>query len=127
MPHITLEYSNNINIEKDFRQLFFLIHQAIHQTLGIDTLNMKSRAIALNDYFIEDGSPDHAFAHLQIKFLDRHQPASLKKLGDEIFNLMVEFFEGQTDALIFQPSFEITEINHEFYFKWNEDRIRIKH
>lgn len=124
MPHITLEYTNNLKVRKDFNQLFPKIHKLIAESLSVDPLNCKSRANHLDNYYIADGNPKQAFAHLQIKILDRHEPEKVKKLGEAIFDALTEFFIGQTNDLIFQPSVEINELKGELYFKLPSDQIK---
>ncbi len=123
MPHIKLEYTNNIIVEKDFKQLFSEIHQIINLTLGINPLNMKSRAVVLENYFIADGNADHAFAHLQIKILDRHKAENLTKLGEAASKILADFFEAKTNGLVFQASVEISEMKGNLYFKWHGEKI----
>ena len=69
MPHIVLEYSANLYDLPSFSALFAEIHQVLHREGGIRLENCKSRARAAHHYFIADGSPDHAFVHLNIEFV----------------------------------------------------------
>ncbi len=117
MPHISLEYSSNISITKDFGALFGQIHQLLEHSLKVNPLNCKSRIITHDNYFIADGNENHAFAHLQIKVLDKHPMEGKQEVGEGAFELLKEFFKGQTGGLIFQPSVEIHEMKEDLYYK----------
>jgi 5-carboxymethyl-2-hydroxymuconate isomerase len=104
MPHITLEYSSNIKITKNFGEFFNEVHQLLVHYLHVDTLNCKSRVICHDKFYIADGNIKHAFAHLQIKVLDRHPMKGKQDMGNQSFKLLKEFFFGQVDGLCFQPS-----------------------
>lgn len=66
MPHLILEYSNNIRDELDLPKLLLDVHRAIVDT-GIFKLKFfKSRVIKHDIFFIGDGSVDQAFVHLAI-------------------------------------------------------------
>ena len=126
MPQITLEYTDNIKVTGSFNLLFSEIHQRINQTLGINPLNIKSRVIVLNNYYIADGTPAHAFAHLQIKILDGHKSDKIVKLGEAVFKTLEGFFQDQVNGLAFQPSVEISEMKRELYFKFPVEKINLK-
>jgi len=117
MPHITLEYSSNIRITKDLGVLFSQIHKLLEHSLNINTLNCKSRANCQDTFFLADGDKKHAFAHLQIKVLDKHPLEGKQELGAGAFELVKVFFYGQVEGLCFQPSVEILEMKKDLYYK----------
>jgi len=117
MPHITLEYSSNIPITKDFGKLFGQIHQLLERSLKVNPLNCKSRVICHDNFFVAKGDLKHAFAHLQIKVLDRHPFEGKQEVGAGAFELLKEFYMDQVDGLIFQPSVEIHEMKGDLYYK----------
>ena len=123
MPHITLEYSSNIRITKDFGALFGQIHQLLECSLKVNPLNCKSRIICHESYFIVDGNENHAFAHLQIKVLDKHPLEGKKELGSGAFELLRDFFKDEVDGLCFQPSVEIHEMKGDLYYKLGVEEI----
>ncbi len=123
MPHITLEISDNIEILKDFSTLFGPLHKILADKLGVNELNCKSRVVRHSEYFIADGRPNQAFAHLVIKTLDRHSQETGKAAGEAAFGLLQEFFEGQTGSFHFQPSVEIHQMKAAGYFKWPIEKI----
>lgn len=123
MPHITLEISDNIKVLKDFGDLFGPIHKMLAEKLGVNEFNCKSRVIRHREYFIYDGRPNQAFAHLTIKTLDRHTDINKKAAGEAAFSILEDFFADQAAAFDFQPSVEVHEMKRALYFKWPKEKI----
>jgi 5-carboxymethyl-2-hydroxymuconate isomerase len=62
MPHLTLEYSDNIDV--DVQPLLARLHEELVATGAINLKGIKSRAIQHTQYRIADGNPDYAFVHV---------------------------------------------------------------
>jgi 5-carboxymethyl-2-hydroxymuconate isomerase len=62
MPHLTLEYTDNIDV--DVQPLLARLHEEIVATGAINLKGIKSRAIKHTQYRIADGDPDYAFVHV---------------------------------------------------------------
>jgi 5-carboxymethyl-2-hydroxymuconate isomerase len=62
MPHLTLEYSDNIDV--DVQPLLARLHKELVATGAINLKGIKSRAIQHTQYRIADGNPDYAFVHV---------------------------------------------------------------
>lgn len=62
MPHLTLEYTDNIEV--DVQPLLARLHEEVVATGAINLKGIKSRAIKHNQYRIADGDPDYAFVHV---------------------------------------------------------------
>ena len=64
MPHVTLEYSDNLEFEA--QPLFARLHDELVATGAVNMKGLKSRAIRHTEYRIADGYEGYAFAHLTI-------------------------------------------------------------
>ncbi|MGB0387988.1 MAG: 5-carboxymethyl-2-hydroxymuconate Delta-isomerase, partial [Ardenticatenaceae bacterium] len=64
MPHLILEYSENIEI--DIQPLFAELHDEMVATGAINMKGLKSRAIRHTEYRIADGYEGYGFVHLNI-------------------------------------------------------------
>ena len=62
MPHLTLEYTDNIEVE--IQPLLARLHEEVVATGAISLKGIKSRAICHTQYRIADGNPDYAFVHV---------------------------------------------------------------
>ena len=62
MPHLTLEYSDNLEV--DVQPLLARLHDEVVATGAINLKGIKSRAIKHTQYRIAEGDPDYAFVHV---------------------------------------------------------------
>jgi len=84
MPHLTLEYTDNL--EFDVQPLLARLHDELAATGVINLKGIKSRAIRHTDYRIADGDPDYAFVHIGLLIregrpLDVQQDAARRMLA----------------------------------------------
>ena len=114
MPHIILQYTDNIVLKQNFNQLFSKIHTALSGIAGINPKNCKSRAIKLANYFIGDGDKSKAFAHLEIRIFEGRAKDIKQKIGNEVLILLKNHYPENLDI---QFTVEIIEMNPELYFK----------
>lgn len=64
MPHLILEYTDNLNFE--IQPLLARLHRELVATGAINLKGIKSRAVRYSDYRIADGNPDYAFVHVNL-------------------------------------------------------------
>jgi 5-carboxymethyl-2-hydroxymuconate isomerase len=64
MPHLTLEYSDNLEI--NIQPLLARLHDELVATGAVNMKGLKSRAIRHTDYRLADGDEGYAFVHLNI-------------------------------------------------------------
>lgn len=62
MPHLTLEYTANLDFE--VQPLLARLHEELVATGAVNLKGIKSRAIRHADYRIADGDPAYAFVHV---------------------------------------------------------------
>lgn len=116
MPHITLEYSNNIGRHSDTRLLFDNIHQLLANELPTELSTCKSRAVVCDNYWLGDGDINNAFAHLNIKVMSGRSVEKKTYLGHVLLEMMNQFFHPLTAGLDLQLSVEIQDLDP-LYFK----------
>lgn len=119
MPHLTLEYTDNIHTQINFEQLFSKLHTLLHELANAEINSCKSRAIKLTNYFIGDGSKPEAFVHLDISLLAGRTDQAKQELGKLALALLEHYFHSETTLHTLQTSVKITDIPVEFYFKRN--------
>jgi len=64
MPHLTLEYTDNLSF--DVQPLLARLHTEVVATGAINLKGIKSRAVRHTEYRIADGNPDYAFVHVNL-------------------------------------------------------------
>lgn len=66
MPHITIEYSANVEKDVDVRGLVHAIHQAAIESGVFELAAIRTRASRRDVYEIADGDPGNAFIHVDV-------------------------------------------------------------
>ena len=64
MPHLTLEYTDNLTF--DVQSLLARLHDELAATGAVNLKGIKSRAIRRTEYRIADGNPAYAFVHVNL-------------------------------------------------------------
>jgi len=118
MPQIRLEYSSNITQEIDSKEIFSKIHQVLQDVGGISVQNCKSRAIRRNDYYIAKGEREHAFIHLEIRFIEGRSPALKASIGEHILQFFEIYLAESIALLKLQITVEIIDIQKRNYYKF---------
>ena len=121
MPHIRLEYSNNLNITFKLHDLFREIHHILHEVAGIEISNCKSRVIRSSDFFIGEGDDQEALVHLDIHFLEGRSNDIKKDTGNRLLSLLKKYFKEEDNSCRIQITIEIHDIIRETYFKYSVD------
>lgn len=116
MPHLILEYSNNISEKPEFTALFRTLHTLLETQLPTALSNCKSRAIQHSQYHVGNGDPQNAFIHLEVKVLPGRTPEHLEKIGTQLFETLKAHFVNSTAQKNLQLTVELTTLSR-CYFK----------
>ncbi len=114
MPHLVLEYSDNVMQPVDWSALFSGLHQAVAEA-GAPRQNCKSRAIRHETYQVADGLPGSAFVHLTIGLLAGRTDEVKAALARRCLELLAETFRPSLDSLDLQISVELRDLHRESY------------
>jgi 5-carboxymethyl-2-hydroxymuconate isomerase len=117
MPHLTLEYTRNLQSKIEFKEIFSKIHEEIIGTGEFVPDDIKSRAICINNYFIGDGNPDKGFVHLRISLMDRRDENLKIKLSKALLQVLTNYLKVNTKGNKCQITVEVVNINSIFYSK----------
>jgi len=90
MPHLTLEYSDNIEV--DVQPLLARLHEEVVATGAINLKGIKSRAIKHTQYRIADGDPDYAFVHVGLLIREGRPIEIQKDATQRVMNILKETF-----------------------------------
>lgn len=114
MPHIRLEYTNNLgNI--DFQKIFSEIHSILATITDVETC--KSRAIPLTNYYIGKDNNNHAFIHVELKLLAGRSLAIKQQIGEQIMAVLKKNLKIPSN-LNLQVTLEICDIDNLTYLKF---------
>lgn len=127
MPHFIIEYTNNIKEEANISNLLQKVNKILISRSDIfPTGGIRSRAIALEDYYIADGKEDDAFVHAIFKIGAGRIEEDKKETCDRIFNMMKEHFANLYANRYFALSMELVEFNEGGTYKWNNIHGRFR-
>ena len=90
MPHLTLEYSDNIEV--DVQPLLARLHEEVVATGAINLKGIKSRAIKHTQYRVADGDPDYAFVHVGLLIREGRPLEVQKEATQRVMKVLKETF-----------------------------------
>jgi 5-carboxymethyl-2-hydroxymuconate isomerase len=90
MPHLTLEYSDNIEV--DVQPLLARLHEEVVATGAINLKGIKSRAIKYTQYRVADGDPGYAFVHVGLLIRGGRPIEIQKEATQRVMKVLKETF-----------------------------------
>lgn len=91
MPHLTLEYSDNI--EFDVQSLLARLSEAMVATGAVNLKGLKCRAVCYKDYRIADGHEAYGFVHLNIHIRDGRSIETQQEMTRRTMKVLEETFQ----------------------------------
>lgn len=89
MPHLTLEYTNNLATINAGRILLALNH-ALVASGHFKEMDIKSRAIALDTWHVGVTTAPHAFVHVKLAILSGRPPEVKSALSNALLRVLSE-------------------------------------
>lgn len=131
MPHLTLDYSANLESGGDFPGLCTELAKTIvdQREDGKPVFpigGVRVRAIAAHAYCIADGQPDAGYVHGRFAIGAGRSEAARKAAGDALFGVMKTHFERQFASQGLALSLEIAEFSEAGTWKHNNLHARFK-
>jgi len=90
MPHLTLEYTDNLNFE--VQPLLARLHSELVATGAINLKGIKSRAVRHSQYRIADGDPNYAFVHVSLLIREGRPLEIQKDAAQRVMAVLKETF-----------------------------------
>jgi 5-carboxymethyl-2-hydroxymuconate isomerase len=117
MPHLTLEYTENLSSTPPTKELLLSLHHLLEAIAGIRVGNCKSRWRKVEDWVVGDGDPDAAFVHLDFRFLEGRPLEIQQAVGQSALDALKAHFHPAPDGVDLQITVEVGEIGKATYFK----------
>lgn len=112
MPHVIVEYTDNIKEEAEIRSLLQKINHSLLDNDGLFPIGgIRSRAIELQDYFVADGAEDDAFVHVTLKIGAGRTEEQKKSACDKLFEAIKAHFSDLFEERYLALSMELYEFN----------------
>lgn len=118
MPHCLLEYSNNLVENVDFPQLFNRLHQTLMNDKLFNVEDIKSRALAYDQYFVGEGQLQKSFITLTVSILSGRDIETKKKLSDDCLKFLKSEFKESIEKLNCNVTVRISDIERESYSRY---------
>lgn len=108
MPHLTLEYSDNL--EFDVQPLLARLHAELVSTGAINLKGIKSRAIRHTEFRIADGNKDYAFVHVGLLIREGRPLEIQQDAAQRVLMVLKETFRQQSETGYISLSVDIKEM-----------------
>ena len=116
MPHVVLEYSDDLSPLPDLHVVFSDVHAALESITGASRANAKSRATGVESY-VGDGDVGNAFVHLDIRLMEGRSQAVKRELSDRCLDIVVGAFTDAGKGRNLQCTVAVSDLKRATYAK----------
>ena len=108
MPHLTLEYTDNLTV--DVQPLLARLFDEVVATGAINLKGLKGRAICHKDYRIADGNPQYAFVHVSLLIREGRPPEVQQDATRRVMAVLQDTFGKRFENSYLSLSVDIKEM-----------------
>ncbi|KIC13971.1 5-carboxymethyl-2-hydroxymuconate Delta-isomerase [Leisingera sp. ANG-Vp] len=113
MPHITLDYSANMEERTDIAALCSYLRQAAAATGVFPLAGIRVRAFAANHVSIADGNPQHGYIDISVRLRAGRDLDTRKRAAQAVFDAAQSFLEPAMQQHSIALSLEMRDIDPE--------------
>ncbi len=113
MPHINIQYSQNLQPDIDIQHLCETIRQACLTIEAFPMAGIRVRATAVDYYAIADGNPAHGFIDIIVRLREGRTFEVRQAAIQDIFDVAKAFLGPAFETRSIALSAEIIDINAE--------------
>jgi 5-carboxymethyl-2-hydroxymuconate isomerase len=125
MPHLIVEYTDNLRAEGDIPGLLRKANAALIAQGGVFKPGaVRSRAIELHDYCMADDQADYAFVHCTLKIGRGRSAEEQRTACSALFEMIKEHFAALYARRYLALSLELYEFNEGGTYKHNNVHAR---
>ncbi|KNG94887.1 5-carboxymethyl-2-hydroxymuconate Delta-isomerase [Pseudaestuariivita atlantica] len=126
MPHLTLEYSPNLEPEVDMTALCDALREAMIETGVFPMPGIRVRAYPATHMSVADGDPKHAFIDMSLRLRAGRSDADKHRATDHVFDAARAFLAPVMERRSLALSFEMRDINPDLSRKTGTIRDHLK-
>ncbi len=119
MPHIVVEYSDNLRERVDVAALIGCVHDAALTTGVFPLGGTRTRGSVRFDYKIADGDPRYGFIHIVMRIGQGRDQATKSAAAETVFQTASAFLDHAFETAPLALSLEMQEIDSSLSFKRN--------
>ncbi|MFK7957118.1 MAG: hypothetical protein AB8B96_13570 [Lysobacterales bacterium] len=122
MPHVIVEYSENLKQTLDIPGLLDALHAKAVSLESLPTGGIRSRAIGYRDYRVADSHPDNGFIYITLRIGQGRSDETQKVVGQALFDALNHFVREACKHRPLSLGLEIQEIDPQT--RWKQSNIR---
>lgn len=126
MPHLSVEYSANLEGRADIARLCDTLLKTVLATGLFEVGAARVRAIRCDHYAIADRLADNAFVDLNFRIGAGRSHEDRKRAGEALFAAAQDALAPLFDTPYFALSLEVREIDPELSWKRNSMHARLR-
>lgn len=111
MPHITMDYSPNLETRLDMAGLCRTLRDVAAATGILPLAGLRVRATACSHVVIADGNPEHAFLDISLRLRAGRSEVDKARVTAAIFDAAEAYCAEMLATSSFMLSFELRDIN----------------
>ena len=124
MPHLTLEYSDNLPGPVDFEALLARLHATLAEAGSAPLAQIKSRAVPCRIFRVGAGSAESVFVHLTVALLAGRDLERRRAIAERLLAVLRETFACVWAERPCDLTVDVREMERETYAKAMNDRAR---
>jgi 5-carboxymethyl-2-hydroxymuconate isomerase len=117
MPHITVEYSSNLESWVSVKALIEELHRAVVQSGLFETAAVRTRALPRSVYLIADGAAQNVFLHIVARIRAGRTTEDRKSLGASLLRAAKDAIAALPASAPIALTVEVQEIDPEMLFR----------
>jgi 5-carboxymethyl-2-hydroxymuconate isomerase len=119
LPHLTIEYSANLEHVIQVQSLVDRLHRAAVETEVFPIGGIRTRAVVREHFRVADGHPENAFVHVVLRMARGRDVETRQRVGQHLFNTLCEALAPTTGSRPLAISFEVEEIDPAWNYRRN--------
>ena len=126
MPHITVEYSDNLESDVDPRRLIAAVHRAALDSGIFELGAVRTRAARRDNFVVADGDPENAFVAVTIRIGPGRQADDRRRLAAAVMQAVTAETADAFARRGLSLSVEVQEIDNTAALRTNNLHQRMK-
>jgi 5-carboxymethyl-2-hydroxymuconate isomerase len=111
MPHLSFEYSANLESRLDLAALCLVLRDAARETGLFPAAGIRVRGFRADHVLIADGQADHGFLHLSVRLRAGRTPEDKARATAHIFAALERFCAAALENSSLMLSMEMSDID----------------
>jgi len=126
LPHITVEYSANLDPILDVPALLGTVHRTALSTGMVEIGGLRTRAERREHFVVADGNAANAFVAIRCRVGAGRDEATRARFAEDVFAAATEFLDGMFQTTPLAISLEVAEIDPVGSMKRNNLHARMR-